>query len=260
MIRSSIFAIHTRYHRGLLIPCATLTASLLVISLPSTTLHAMPGTLAFDIRQTISSSATQTDRERHRPRIVAFGDSLTAGFGVSQDQAYPSQLEGKLTSLGYDYEVVNAGVSGETTAGGLRRVGWILKSKPQLVVLELGSNDGLRGLSVTETRANLDAIIRSLKDAQVQVVLAGMKLPPNYGEEYTKAFEAIYRELATRHHLPFIPFFLEGVGGRSGLNQADGIHPTAEGHRIIAETVLQTLRPLLNRSHGSGEAVQKKKA
>ncbi|MFO0770753.1 MAG: arylesterase [Nitrospiraceae bacterium] len=242
-----------------LIPFALLPAATLLMISSWTTVLAMQMATTYAPGQAVSSP-TELERRDPRPRIVAFGDSLTAGFGVSQDQAYPSQLESKLASLGYDYEVVNAGVSGETTAGGLRRVGWILKSKPRLVVLELGGNDGLRGLSLSETRSNLDTIIRKLKEAHVQVVLAGMKLPPNYGEEYTRQFEAIYRELASRHHLPFVPFFLEGVGGKSGLNQADGIHPTAEGHRIIAETVLQTVRPLLNRSEGADNLSPKKKA
>lgn len=181
-----------------------------------------------------------------RPRIVAFGDSLTAGFGVQIDESYPAQLQRRLDSLGYHYRVINAGVSGDTTAGGLRRVSWILNSKPELVILELGANDGLRGLPVDETHQNLRQIIRRLQEARVTVILAGMKLPPNYGHGYTAQFEAMYWTLAREHHVPFIPFFLEGVGGTSSLNQADGLHPTSEGYKVIVEHLLNVLRPVLN--------------
>ena len=194
-----------------------------------------------------------------RPRIVAFGDSLTAGLGVSPEQTYPAQLQKQLDALGHRYQVVNAGVSGDTTAGGLRRVSWVLAGKPSLVILELGGNDGLRGLSLPETRSHLDAMIRQLKEARVQVILAGMKLPPNYGEEYTTKFEVMYRELAKAHAVPLIPFLLEGVGGEQTLNQADGIHPTGEGYRIVVQNVLQTLLPILN-SRAPNPPGTKKKA
>jgi acyl-CoA thioesterase-1 len=185
---------------------------------------------------------------------VAFGDSLTAGLGVSPAQAYPAQLQKKLDALGYSYQVVNAGVSGETTAGGLRRVPWILAGKPFMVILELGGNDGLRGLSLQETRSHLDIMIRKFKEAHVPVLLVGMKLPPNYGKEYTDRFEAMYRELATTHALPLIPFLLEGVGGERTLNQTDGIHPTGEGYRIVVENVLKSLLPILDTSkHDSSD-------
>ncbi|CAE6705715.1 arylesterase [Nitrospira defluvii] len=181
-----------------------------------------------------------------RLKIVAFGDSLTAGLGVAPDQTYPAQLQKRLDALGQPYLVLNAGVSGDTSAGGLRRVSWVLAGNPRVVILELGGNDGLRGLGLMETRSHLDAIIRRLKEAEVQVILAGMKLPPNYGEEYTSKFEAMYRELAQVHSLPLIPFLLEGVGGEKSLNQADGIHPTAEGYRMVVENVLKSLLPVLN--------------
>jgi acyl-CoA thioesterase I len=202
-----------------------------------------------------ASPANNTD---NRPRIVAFGDSLTAGFGVSPAQSYPMQLQKRLEALGYSYQVVNAGVSGETTAGGLRRVPWILASKPNMVILELGGNDGLRGLSLPETRSHLDGIIRRFKEAQVPILLVGMKLPPNYGAEYTDRFEAMYRELATSHALPFLPFLLEGVGGESTLNQSDGIHPTAEGYQIVAENVLKSLLPILNEKKANSSDKTKK--
>ncbi len=180
-----------------------------------------------------------------RPRIVAFGDSLTAGLGVAADETYPAELQRRLDTLGLRYRVINAGVSGETTAGGLRRVPWILRSKPEIVILELGANDGLRGLRVEETKANLEAIIQQLQLSGTQVILAGMKLPPNYGNDYLSAFERLYPDLATRYRLPLIPFFLEGVAASTTLNQADGIHPTAQGYRAIVETMLGRLQPVL---------------
>ena len=188
--------------------------------------------------------------EEERPRIVAFGDSLTAGLGVAADEAYPARLQRRLQEQGFRYRVINAGVSGDTTAGGLRRVDWVLKSRPEMVILELGANDGLRGLNLQETKTNLERIIQRCQDASVTVVLAGMKLPPNYGAEYTKGFEAIYPELARRYRLTLIPFFLDGVAGTASLNQADGIHPTSEGYRIITEKILDTVKPLL---HGRGQ-------
>ena len=180
-----------------------------------------------------------------RPRIVAFGDSLTAGLGVAANETYPAELQRRLDALGLRYRVINAGVSGETTAGGLRRVPWILRSKPEIVILELGANDGLRGLRVEETKANLEHIIQQLQQSGTHVVLAGMKLPPNYGNDYLSAFERLYPDLATRYRLPLIPFFLEGVAASTTLNQSDGIHPTARGYRAIVETMLERLQPVL---------------
>ena len=190
------------------------------------------------------SSAAVADDDR--PRIVAFGDSLTAGLGVAAEEAYPARLQRRLDEKGLRYRVINAGVSGDTTAGGVRRVDWVLKSRPVLVILELGGNDGLRGLNLDETKANLERIIKRCQDASVTVILAGMKLPPNYGAEYTKGFEAIYPALAKQYRLTLIPFFLDGVAGSASLNQADGIHPTSEGYRIIADKVMETVKPLLN--------------
>jgi acyl-CoA thioesterase-1 len=177
--------------------------------------------------------------------IVAFGDSLTAGFGVTEEEAYPAVLERKIRAAGFSYRVVNGGVSGETTAGGLRRVPWILQSRPEIVILELGANDGLRGLGVVETEKNLAEIIEELQKEHVRVVLAGMRMPPNYGKEYTGAFEKIFPELAGRYHLTLIPFFLEGVAARPDLNQADGIHPTALGYQKIVDSFWPRLEPLL---------------
>ena len=191
--------------------------------------------------------ATSPSASDTRPRIVAFGDSLTAGLGVQANESYPAQLQRRLDDLEYPYRVINVGVSGDTTAGGMRRVPWILNNKPKLVILELGANDGLRGLDVDQVKHNLQQIIEQLRKAGATVILAGMKLPPNYGQDYTTRFEAIYPALAKEYDLPLIPFFLDGVGGASSLNQADGIHPTTEGYEIIVEQVLKVLEPVLSK-------------
>lgn len=191
-----------------------------------------------------SPSSSYSD-SGHLPTIVAFGNSLTAGLGVSPEETYPAQLQRQLDAAGIHFRVVNAGVSGDTTAGGLRRIAWLLKSKPRIVIIELGGNDGLRGLSLEETSNNLERIIQQFREASVTVVLAGMKLPPNYGAEYTKGFESIYQSLAKKYRLVLIRFFLQGVAGSPSMNQADGIHPTGEGYRIIAENVFVTIRPLI---------------
>ncbi len=191
------------------------------------------------------SSEPLVRKNESLPKIVAFGDSLTAGFGVSSDESYPAQLEKQLHEHGFHYEMVNAGVSGETSAGGMRRVEWILKSRPTVVILELGVNDGLRGLPLQQTYTNLRSIIERLREAGVVVILAGMRIPPNYGDAYTGEFFEMYERLAQELTLPLIPFLLEGVAAQPGLNQADGIHPTAEGYTIVAQNVFDTLKPLL---------------
>ena len=195
-------------------------------------------------RQPAAEAASPSERGGE-PLLVAFGDSLTAGLGVSASEAYPAVLERKIREAGYPYRVINAGVSGETTAGGLQRVSWILKSRPDIVILELGANDGLRGLEVRQTEKNLSMIIEQLQSKNVRVILAGMKLPPNYGKEYTEAFENIFPALARRYRLTLIPFFLDGVAAQSALNQADGIHPTSEGYRIIVGRLWPLIEPLL---------------
>ena len=203
--------------------------------------------LRSEIDATALPGQSKNHRSAERPCIVAFGNSLTAGLGVAPAQSYPAHLQRTLDADGYAYRVVNAGVSGDTTAGGARRVSWVLKSKPAIVILELGANDGLRGLSLSETKDNLERIIQQLQQASVTVVLAGMKLPPNYGQDYTDGFESLYKTLAKQYRLTLIPFFLDGVATSSMLNQADGIHPTGEGYRIIVEQILPTLKPLLKR-------------
>jgi acyl-CoA thioesterase-1 len=180
--------------------------------------------------------------------IIFFGDSLTAGHGLdSPDEAFPALIQRKLDAAGRPGRVVNAGLSGETTAGGLRRIDWILRQPVDIFVLELGGNDGLRGIPLETTRANLQGMIDRIraKYPNATVVLAGMQIPPNLGPDYTRQFATMYPELAKKNHAVLIPFLLEGVGGVANLNQADGIHPTAEGHRIVAETVWRTLQPLL---------------
>lgn len=182
------------------------------------------------------------------PVIVALGDSLTAGFGLLPDEAYPALLEQRLRREGYAYRVVNAGVSGDTTAGGLRRVEWVLRSRPAIVIVALGANDGLRHQSVAAMRDNLVGIVRQLRAAGAAVLLAGMRVPPNYGGDYGHAFAAAFADVARETGVPLAPFLLDGVAGESRLNQPDGIHPTAEGQRIIAERLWPYLRPLLRRT------------
>jgi acyl-CoA thioesterase-1 len=177
--------------------------------------------------------------------VVALGDSLTAGLGVAADEAFPARLEARLRGEGYAYRVVNAGVSGDTTAGGLRRVDWVLRSSPEVVIVALGANDGLRGQSPPAMRANLDEIVARLQAAGARVLLAGMRLPPNYGGEYTKEFEAVFPTVARGAKITLMPFLLDGVAGVPRLNQADGIHPTVAGQQVIADHIWPYLRPLL---------------
>jgi len=191
------------------------------------------------------TSATHQDKTE-RPRIVAFGDSLTAGLGVPPEESYPSRLQRYLDQTGYHYRVVNAGVSGDTTAGALRRIDWVLQSQPSIVIIELGANDGIRGQPIKTTYENLRKILQRLKDLQVTVLLTGMKIPPNYGFSYTSQFAEMYPQLADEFDVAFMPFFLEGVAAHRALNQADGIHPTGEGYEVIVENLLAYLEPLLN--------------
>jgi acyl-CoA thioesterase I len=177
--------------------------------------------------------------------VVALGDSLTAGLGVTVDEAFPARLQTRLRAEGYDYRVVNAGVSGDTTAGGLRRVDWALRAHPDVVIVALGANDGLRGQSPQAIRANLEEIVARLQAAGARVLLVGMRLPPNYGAEYTKEFEAVFPAVARRAKIALMPFLLDGVAADPRLNQADGIHPTAAGQQMIADRLWPYLRPLL---------------
>ncbi|MGC1631708.1 MAG: arylesterase [Gelidibacter sp.] len=181
--------------------------------------------------------------------ILCFGDSITAGYGLDDtNDAFPALLQQKIDALHLNYTVVNSGVSGETTAGGKSRIDWIMKQPVDIFLLELGANDGLRGVALSETRANLQAIIDVVKEKSpnTTIVLAGMELPPNMGQAYTTEFRQMYADLATQNTLVFIPFILKDVGGISSLNQGDGIHPNVEGHKIVAETVWETLKPMLD--------------
>jgi len=189
---------------------------------------------------TLCSPAAAADRV-----IAVLGDSLTAGLGVAPDDAYPALLEARLKREDYDYRVVNAGVSGDTSSGGLRRLDWVLKLKPEVVIVALGANDGLRGQSVVQLHDNLVAIVRKAQQAGARVLLAGMRMPPNYGAAYTREFAAVFPEVARRMNVPLVPFLLEGVAAEVRLNQGDGIHPNAEGQRLVAEHVWPHLRPLL---------------
>ena len=182
-----------------------------------------------------------------RPVIVAFGDSMTAGPGVERDANYPAVLQSLLDAKGYRYRVVNAGINGDTTTGGLARVDTVLSYRPSFVILELGGNDGLRGLPVENTRDNLEAIIQRLHAAQARVVLAGMRLPPNYGPEYVRAFERMYVDLAAQYKTRRVPFILEGVAARPEFLLPDLLHPNEAGHKILAATVMRALEPALAR-------------
>jgi len=179
--------------------------------------------------------------------IVAFGDSLTAGLGVDAGRTYPALLGERLKREGYDYRVINAGVSGDTTAGGLRRVDWALRLKPVIVILELGVNDALRGQKLTAVRANLDQLVSRFQAAGARVLVAGMRLPPNYGDRYAEDFHRLYGDVARARNAPLMPFFLDGVGAVAHLNQADGIHPTAEGYVIVVDRLWPHLVPLLRK-------------
>lgn len=186
-----------------------------------------------------------------RPRIVAFGDSLTAGLGLVEQQTYPAQLQRRIDEAGYAFEVVNAGLSGDTSAGGVRRLDWALEGDVRVLIVAFGGNDGLRGLSVDEMKENLSTIVRRARERGVVVILAGMEAPPNFGEEYAGAFRRAFRDVALRERVLFVPFLLDGVAGRSDLNQPDGIHPNAEGARIVADTVWGALEPLLDQMSGA---------
>lgn len=194
--------------------------------------------------ETVSPEASEPSADA---TILFFGDSLTAGYGLEPEQAFPALLQARLDSLGYDYEVLNAGLSGETTASGVNRLDWVLRQPVSVFVLELGANDGLRGIPLSETRKNLSTMIETVRERfpKATIVLAGMQLPPNMGPEYTGQFRAMFPELAEKYEVALIPFLLDGVGGIPELNQDDGIHPTAEGHKILSENVWKVLGPAL---------------
>jgi acyl-CoA thioesterase-1 len=197
--------------------------------------------------QTEPSKLTEAS-ENSTETILCFGDSITAGYGLEDsNDAFPALLQEKIDSLDLNYVVVNSGLSGETTAGGKSRIDWVLNQDIDIFLLELGANDGLRGVPLSETRANLQAIINTVeeKSPNTKIILAGMQLPPNMGQKYTTEFRELYAEIAEANDLAFIPFILKDVGGIAELNQSDGIHPTVEGHKIVAHTVWEVLKPML---------------
>ena len=194
-----------------------------------------------------ATTAPDPDREEAAdlPLVVFLGDSLTAGLGLSEDQAFPAVLERRLAQEESPARIVNAGVSGDTSAGGLRRLSWLMRQQPDVLVVGLGVNDGLRGQPVAATEENLRQIVREAQALGARVLLLGQQIPPSYGPDYAAAFEGLYARIAAEEGVVLVPFLLEGVGGRPELNLPDGVHPTAEGHAVLAETVLPYLRPLL---------------
>jgi acyl-CoA thioesterase I len=190
-------------------------------------------------------AAAQQPKAAAKPRIVVLGDSLTAGLGLPADQAYPSLLQQRLDANGFNYEVVNAGVSGDTSAGGLSRLDWALDGDVRVLIVALGGNDALRALPADELKENLSRIIERAQARHIAVMLAGMEAPPNFGRDYLVSFHQVYPALARQYHVAFLPFILDGVAGNTALNQRDGIHPTAQGARIIADNVWTALKPMV---------------
>lgn len=187
-----------------------------------------------------------------RPKILVLGDSLTAGLGLQPVQAFPALLQQKLDAADYKWDVVNAGISGDTTAAGLQRIDWALdQGNVRILILELGANDGLRGLPVAEMKKNLAAIIERAQQKRIAVLLAGMEAPPNFGPEYVVSFRKAYRDLAKDYHVTLLPFLLDKVAGMSSLNQADGIHPNVEGAVIVADNVWTVLKPMVDAAAAS---------
>ncbi len=201
-------------------------------------------------KNSTEEAQTETEtQESEKDVILFFGNSLTAGMGLEPSEAFPALIQNRLDSLEYDYEVINAGLSGETTASGKNRINWVLNQDVDIFVLELGANDGLRGIPLEETRKNLQDIINTVKEKNpdTKIVLAGMQIPPNMGEEYTTEFRNIFPELAEENNVELIPFLLEGVAGDPELNQQDGIHPTAEGYKIVTDNVWSVLEDVVEK-------------
>ncbi|MBL8114596.1 MAG: arylesterase [Acidobacteria bacterium] len=190
--------------------------------------------------------ATPAPAQAPAPLVVFLGDSLTAGLGLAEAQAYPALVARELAAKGTPIRVVNAGVSGDTSAGGLRRADWVLKQKPQILVLALGANDGLRGVPVEDTEKNLRAIVAKGKAAGARVLFCGILVPTNYGPDYSKRFAEMFPRVARDTGVAFLPFLLEGVAGKPELNQRDGVHPNAKGQEILAKSMIQALQPLLS--------------
>lgn len=197
----------------------------------------------------ISAKPSMDEKSKQNPpkSILFLGDSITAGYGLDQSQAFPALIQDKIDALNLNYTVVNAGLSGETSSGGLRRVGWLFRSKVDILVLELGANDGLRGIDLSVTKSNLQQIIDKAREANptVKIIIAGMQVPPNLGQTYTNEFRQIFPDLAKKNNAKLIPFILEGVAGEPTLNLSDGIHPNIEGQKILADNVWKVLYPMI---------------
>ncbi|OOG75238.1 arylesterase [Algoriphagus sp. A40] len=200
-----------------------------------------------DQKQTEVAGSDTVQVASNEKTILFFGNSLTAGYGIDQDDAFAGLTQDRIDSLGMDFRVINGGLSGETTAGGLSRLDWFLEDEPYIFILELGGNDGLRGIQLSETKSNLLAIIDKVRSKypDTKIILAGMQIPPNMGLEYTDEFKAIYPDVAAEKNVTLIPFLLEGVAGNPELNLPDGIHPTEEGHKIVMETVWPFIKKLI---------------
>ena len=227
--------------------CCFFTLSFMVLSCGSSTNEEAATETASTTE--VQTEATAIPPASERPRIVFFGNSLTAGYGLDEQYSFPSRIQHKLDSLGYDYQVVNAGLSGETTAGGLNRIDWVMEQPIAVFVLELGGNDVLRGFELGTTRSNLAKILEAVqvKYPEAELVVAGMEAPPNMGESYTTEFRQIYRDLASDFDAALIPFLLQDVGGIPELNLPDRIHPNQEGQVIVAQNVWEVLEPLLEK-------------
>ncbi len=199
-------------------------------------------------QQSTEPTTAPEENEQTENTIIFYGNSITAGYGLDMSEAFPALIQERLDSLGYNYHVINAGLSGETSSGGLSRIDWVLKTPVDVFVLELGGNDGLRGIPLDETEKNLGLIIEKVKQSnpQVKIIVAGMQIPPNMGQEYTDRFKGIFPKLAESQQTAFIPFILDGVGGIPELNLPDGIHPTPEGHKIVMENVWSALLPIID--------------
>ena len=203
--------------------------------------------------QAVTKAESRITKKDSNQTILFFGDSITAGNGIAKEDAFPTLIQQKIDSLNWNFEVINGGLSGETSAGGLRRIDWLMQNEIDVMVLELGGNDGLRGINPDDTKRNLQAIIQKArqKNPGIHIMLAGMQVPPNLGEQYVSSFRQIYPTVAEQENVELIPFILENVGGIDSLNQEDGIHPTEEGHKIVAETVWSQLKTLLQKIRAS---------
>ena len=209
--------------------------------------HAIPGFQRLSAIFAASALAIALQAYAQQKTVVCFGDSITAGYGLDASQSYPSDLETLLAKRGYPYHVINQGVSGNTAKDAVARVHAIVALHPEAVVVELGGNDGLRGLPLDTTRKNLDDVLTTLQAAKIRILLVGITLPPNYGAEYIKSFDSIYREAASKHHVALMPMIYDGIYTVPGAIQQDGIHPTAKGSQMIAEHMLPLLLPLLHK-------------